>query len=315
VSYCSECGAEIKPGSKFCSDCGTKIQIKEFDIDSHLNNLMRSGMQVSNQENKIDVKNWETEKYLNNVFQSIVAGGFSYFTYGDVIEESEVVSGIILKSKEKMDVKEKNPLLIEEETLEFIGNVRRNGLFGDHGGTTFGPMYFTGRRFIIDSLEFETETQMGQEIEYSLPLSSYWIKPDFTNLFNKVDLNHFFKDGIIRKKLYNDLTFIVKGIEKPGLFADKAVACGYILKGDDEMFFDFYKQHLINLDEKPLEEFLETIKNAIEKSVTTDVCSLIEHSYTSMKNTNSFIETSLAYSGKRLESIAYSLSGRIDLLV
>ncbi|MBD3207257.1 zinc-ribbon domain-containing protein [Candidatus Bathyarchaeota archaeon] len=315
MSYCSNCGVEIEPGNKFCSNCGTRIRAEGFDIDAHIVNLKRKGMQIINEKNKIETKNWDPEKYLNNVFQSIVAGGFSYFTYGEVIEESEVVTGIILKSREKMDVREKNPLLLEGETLEFIGNVRRNGFFGEHGGTTFGPMYFTGRRFILDTLEFETETYMGQEIEYSLPLTSYWIKPDFTNLFKRVDFDFFFKDGIIRKKRFNTLKFELKGIEKPGILSGKALTCGYHLRGEDEMFFDFSKQHIVNLDEKPIEEFSEMIHGLIEESLVTDVCSLIEHTYSAIENRDSVIETSLAYSGRNLESSPYSLCGRAGLLV
>jgi hypothetical protein len=272
-------------------------------------------MRVVSNDKKVEIKKWDAEKYLNNVFQSIVAGGFSYFTYGHIVEESELVTGIILKSKEKMDVRQKTPLLLDGETLDFLGDVRRNGIFGEYGGTTFGPMYFTGRRFILDTLEFETETHLGHEIEYSLPMTSYWIKPDFTNLFSKIGLNYFFKDGIIRKKRYDDLQFGIKGIEKPGFFADKALACGYNLTGEDEMFFDYFKQHIINLDEKSLEEFSDIMDSLIEKSIVTDVCSLVEHTYNSMENTDAVIETSLAYSGKNLGSGPYSLCGRIGTLV
>ena len=214
-----------------------------------------------------------------------------------------------------MEVRKKNPILLDDEKLVHIGLVKRQGVFGGHGGTTIGPMYYTGRRFMLDTIEFETETHMGHEAEFSLPLTSYWIKPEFTQLMDKLNANYFHQEGVFRKKRYNKVDYTVSGIEKPGLLAERALSCGYQLVGDNRLFYDVYKQYINSLDENNIEAFSEKIEKMINDAYVTDVCNLITHTYTCKMYPDAIIETALAYGGKKLTEAAFSLCGLFGIIV
>ena len=179
-----------------------RIEETSFNFKSHLEKLKRDGI-LKSKAGKLETKRWDPKEYLKETFESIVNGGFSYFLYKGEPHETEFMEGVTLRSKERVLVRDKEPLLMKDEKLEKIADIRWEANPDLNAGERWGPLYYTGRRFIIDTVSFKAQAWHGQEIEFSLPLNSYWIKPDYSDLLDALDMDFFFEDGVFRKKKYN----------------------------------------------------------------------------------------------------------------
>ena len=104
--------------------------------------------------------------------------------------------GVFLKERKAVEVRERVPVLLEDEELEQVGTVKQ---ILETGGWKAGTLYYTGRRFIFDVREFEVVTDY-RDVVPTLMMASIWIKPDFSGLLSMLGLSGFLEEGDSKKE-------------------------------------------------------------------------------------------------------------------
>lgn len=331
MSFCSKCGGKLDPEALFCANCGTSLKRmektkprktvsesvseKRFDIKEHIRTFQREGMlKEKGYKGEIVRDKWNPKKYVEKIALAIGGGGFSYFRYvGEARTEEYDEGGLLIKDRKKVEVQDKSPLLLSDEELRKVGDIQtgRRTIYQQ-----WGPLYFTGRRFIFETKEFSV--QSTGNAEYSLPMWSYWIKPDFTELLSLINLPAYYVKGRLNKRLFNKLSFKVLKVGQriPGQLA-KAVACDFVMTDTSDVDLDNFmslgSSHRIfwayAQKDQTLERLGDELQSLISEAKETKVTDLIIHTYQSQREKDAMIDTSFSYGPREIRDHPYSRLG------
>lgn len=203
-------------------------------------------------------------------------------------------------------MKKRVPILLDDEALQEVGMIVNQW---PDWGKNWGRLFFTGRRFILD-VEKSKFTSYDEAALPSLPLISYWIKPDFSYLFSILGLYFFREVGSLKKKRFNTLSFTVTA-------KGKKIQCEYLIDGPNghEIMNDEYSQSWSLYKPASNKGFLQTITALISKTKATQVTDLIQHTHTCHHMNNILIETNPLSGPKKLTEHSFSYWGPYPILV
>ncbi len=291
MPFCPKCGSEVRLEAAFCHNCGAELKAPPvnisptphrrapFDLRKHIADLRRDGLTKPKDFDLIpedyERVNWDTKIYVDAVSGSLLNGGFSYFTYLDAVHE-ESVEGAVRK---------RTPILLRDEQLDTVAQIK---VEWGGWGTTWGLLYFTGRRFILDA-EKARFPDAPEGAVPSLPLTSFWIKPDFSDLFSLLDVSFFLEQGTFRKKRFNTLIYSATAME-----GSPSLRCGYMAggPGGEQFMNDEYEQFWSSVERThSIQHFSKNINDMIAEARKTNVSELIEHTYTCHHMMTAIIET------------------------
>ena len=296
--------AELRAKSKI-----TVEEVEKFNLQEHIERLKREGMIVAATIQKAKPSEprgwkrikWNPKIYVKDVANAIMYGGFSYFRYAEEARMGEVEIGTFLKEKKAVEIREKVPVLLEDESLEKVGTIKQ---LYKIGGWKKGTLYFTGRRFIFDVQAFEVVTE-HEEVAPTLTMGSIWIKPDFSDILSLLGLSGFLEEGTIRKNLYNSMRFEIIGIKKK-MLVGQYIASTWVLAGPSSSKTVGESWWVPLEEDLSLEQFYEKLKLMTKNAKKTKVNDLIAYAYACHKTDDVWIATSMEMGPRKMSELPYA---------
>ncbi len=253
---------------------------------------------------------WDPKVYVRNIADAILYGGFSYFRYVGEAQQREVEIGVFLKERKAVEVRERVPVLLEDEELKQVGAVKQ---ILETGGWKAGTLYYTGRRFIFDVREFEVVTDY-RDVVPTLTMASIWIKPDFSGLLSMLGLSGFLEEGTVRKNLYDRMAYEITGIKKKFMVGE-FVASTWVLTGPNSRKTMGEGRWVPAEEGLTLEQLYEKLRSMTERAKETRVEDLIAHAYACHRAGDVWIATSLTMGPRKMSELPYAYWSVTPILV
>jgi len=290
---------------------------EKFSILDHIRKLQEEGMVVAATVQKEGPSaprrwkrtRWDPRTYVEGIANAILYGGFSYFRNVGELERREVEIGTFLKERREVEVGERAPVLLDDEELEPVGNVK---LLIATGGWELGKLYYTGRRFIFDVQEFQVVTEYGDVLP-TPPMASTWIKPDFSGFLSMLGLPGFIEEGTIRKSVYNRMRYEVTGVKRKFMVGE-FVSSAWVLTGPNSSK-TIEGGIWVPAEEITVKQFYEDLKSLVEKAKETKVEDLIAHAYACHNAGDVWIATSFIMGPRRMSELPYAYWSENPVLV
>ena len=299
-------------------------KVKRFNLSDHIERLKKEGMLVEPSFRRVGTvpkkwkrKKWDPKFYALEIYHAILRGGFTYFRYKGEGQKGEVEIGMIplLKDRKEIKIRERIPVLLEDESLERVGIIKS----GWTGWWDIGTLYFTGKRFIYDTIAFKyLETgvmRIGTEVTPTLTMKSIWIRPDFSDLLSLVGLQGFYEEGTFKKKVYNEMAFEITGIKKK-LLSGKIITSVHRIRGPGvekkvEPEFQWWPME----EGMSAEELHKKVKQMVDGAEKTKIGDLIAHTYACHEAEDVWIATCYAMGPRRMCERPYALWGDVGMVV
>jgi hypothetical protein len=288
MSFCSTCKIHRADDAVFCPDCGQRLEISDtpkFDLREHLSQLQQHGwLRIKTRQDGDKTKprrykqeRWNAVKYLEDIWRALVRGGFSYFTNIGKERQETFTTGTLLTTEHAVTTREKTPILLPQEQLQKVVDIRTKSLEGQ--------LYYTGQRFLYEvnvlEMEMSRSSEVGKHFIFTKPLLSFWIKPDFSELLRLTNCTVLREIGKFRKKQYHDMTYCVREVKRPGFRQPKAVYCGYLWDGPDGQYVDdaAFSIFAAPSGDTSAETLADKLGNLIRQAVSTPVTELLAYTY------------------------------------
>jgi hypothetical protein len=308
----------------FCPECGEHLktlEVAKFNLREHLHHLQQHGwlrIQARQDGNltkprRYKQARWNTTKYLEDVWRAVERGGFSYFKYIGEEGQETFYTGVILTTEHTVKTREKAPVLLPQEKLQKIADIREPSFEG--------RLYYTGQRFLYEMLRFELtmsrSDEVGKHFIFTQPLHSYWIKPDFSELLQLTNQTTLREIGRFNKKRYRDMTYRVRELKSPGRHKSKAVYCGYLWDGPNGAYVDstVFNVFTAPSDDPSAEHFADMLRNLIDQAVSTPVSDLLAYTYRCHAQPSALIATSITAGVKSMQEHPYAHWSTFPIIV
>jgi hypothetical protein len=252
----------------------------KIEIASHLERLKGEGIPEYGGENVKDrTIRWNPKIYLERVWSSIQCTYTSFFEIGEErlkTYEQTGMLGILSKKQTYVKIKDRLPILLDDEELTPLGDYLLE--FTQTKSKFLGKFYYTGRRFILDTED--SEVVLTYEIgetppKPGRPMFSFWIKPEFQELYQLIGLEGW-EEGMLSKKKYTRMWLEVGTTKKAMMEMD------WIMEGPkdtkSESKFKLAKT-IAGENEIQMEDASRQIREYITKATSTNVLDIIKYSH------------------------------------
>jgi hypothetical protein len=324
MPFCETCQMLRPEDAVFCPDCGQRLDVSQpltFDIREHLRHLQQQGwlrIKLRQDSDKTKPRRykqepWDAAKYLEDIWRALSRGGFSYFTHIGEERHESFTTGVLLTTEHTVTNREKAPILLPQEQLQKIADIRTKSFEGQ--------LFFTGKRFLFDATVLEMEMfrsdEVGKHFILTHPLFSLWIKPDFTELLHLTRSSVVREIGTFRKKRYRRMNFRVREVKRPGWRQPNAVYCGYLWDGpdgqyvDDDAFFMFATPG----DDPSAEMLADQLRELIRQATSTPVTELLAYTYRCHAQPNTFVATAVHAGVRSMQEHPYAYWSTFPIIV
>jgi hypothetical protein len=324
MPFCVFCQLMRSDTAVFCPNCGQRLVPSpslKFDLQTYLQQLQHHGWQRIKLRQDADhtkprryqQQSWDAALFLEDIWRALTRGGFSYFTHVGESRQESFTSGVLLTTEHTVTTHTKAPILLPTERLQHVAEIHAKGLAGQ--------LFFTGQRFLYEVTRMELaipyRDEVGKHFIFTQPLFSLWIKPDFTELLQRMGRHILRETGTFRKKRYRRMMFRVNAVKRLGRGRPHTVYCGYVWDGPDGEHVDDDTQFAFVIPEETLsaEQFALELRELIRQAASISVANLLAYTYRCHARSDAFIATDYTSGTRLMSEQPYAYWGTFPILV